>query len=116
MTMPLAPSFIRQTLRDHDPHVVVIHRDAFVQGQWFGAEQAAGGTMFEELQGIIPWASERQATVIFIDNGRAPQLHTEKLRQIGSLHFPSTDFFERVPEMPRRSAIYELAQKFGKNA
>jgi hypothetical protein len=105
-----------ESLARNTPQLVVIHRDAFTGGPWFGAEEAAGGTMLEEIGLILPWAVEREVPVIFVDNGTADQLHTGRLREIGSLFFPSAEFFQRLPEKPRRSAIYELAEKFGNHA
>ncbi|MBG6218716.1 hypothetical protein IWX75_003203 [Arthrobacter sp. CAN_A6] len=110
--MPIFPSCLVNSVDTLQPQIIVIQRAALNSGPWFGTEDAAGGTLFEEIRRLAPWSRKRKVPVIFVDNGQPERLHTAALRDIGSIVFPSAAFFDELPEGPRRSHIYELSQRF----
>ncbi|MHA7156269.1 hypothetical protein [Arthrobacter sp. TMN-50] len=113
--LPLYPSTLVESIDAGQPNLIIIHRSAFDDGPWFGSETSAGGTMIDELLRIFPWSRKKNVPVIFIENGQAEHTHTQSIRNIGTVIFPSREFFDALPENPRRLKIYELAQRFGRN-
>lgn len=114
LTFPILPSCLVRSIDVLQPKVIVIHRNAFQNGPWLGSEEAAGGTSVDLIRRILPWSRKRNVPVLFIENGLPDGYFTERLRELGTEHFPSFDG-GRVPEGARRSEIYEIAQKFAVN-
>lgn len=110
--IPLLPSCLVRSVDKTQPKTIVIHREAFHEGPWFGAEDATGGVAVETIRRLLPWSRKWNVPVIYIDNGSPDQFYTPYLREIGTQFFPSEEFFARLPEGAPRSAIYHIAQDF----
>ncbi|MHA7276379.1 hypothetical protein [Arthrobacter sp. HLT1-21] len=115
LVLPLFPSTLVESIDAGQPNLIIIHRSAFADGPWFGSETSAGGTMIDELRRILPWSRKKNVPVVFVENGQEEQTYTQSIRNIGTVIFPSEEFFDVLPESPRRRKIYELAQQFGRH-
>lgn len=111
---PLLPSCLVRSVDSLQPELIVIHRSAFHEGPWFGAEDAAGGTAVDVIRRLLPWSRKRKVPVIFIENGLPDEYHTAFLREIGTDFFPADGDGGRVPEGAPRSAIYEISEKYSR--
>lgn len=109
---PILPSCLVRSVDKLKPQIVVIHRSAFCDGPWFGAEDASGGTAVETIRRLLPWSRKHSVPVIFIENGMPDRYHTAYLREVGTEHFPASANGGRVLEGAPRSAIYDISQRF----
>lgn len=110
--LPLLPSCLVNSVDDGQPRMIVIHRSAFQDGPWFGAEEATGGTSVDVIRRLLPWSRRRQVPVLFIDNGAPDGYYTSVLREIGTEIFPSEKSYSRLPEGAPRSRIFQIARRF----
>ncbi|WP_162943617.1 hypothetical protein [Arthrobacter celericrescens] len=112
--MPLLPSTLVNSVDAGQPRMIVIHRSAFQDGPWFGAEDAAGGAAADTIRRLLPWSRKRQVPVLFIENGTPDGYFTNMLREIGTEIFPSEHSGSSVPEGAPRRAIFQIALRFAK--
>jgi hypothetical protein len=112
--MPLLPSTLVNTVDAGQPKMIVIHRSAFQDGPWFGAEDAAGGASADTIRRLLPWSRKRQVPVLFIENGTPDRYFTKLLREIGTEVFPSEHSASNVPEGAARRSVYRIALRSAK--
>ena len=110
--VPLMPSCMVQTVDREKPQVIVIHRAAFHEGPWIGAEGSTGGAASHDLLRLKPWSRKHGVPVLFIENGANDEFYTPALREIGTEVFQTRETRSRVPEGAPRSMIFRLAAKF----
>jgi len=112
--LPLLPSCLVNSVDAGQPRLIVIHRAAFQDGPWYGAEDAAGGIAVDVIMQLLPWSRKHKVPVLFVENGAPDSFYTGVLREIGTEHFPSDQSYSRVTEGAPRSTIFQLAHKFAR--
>ena len=112
--MPLLPSTLVNSVDAGQPKMIIIHRSAFQDGPWFGAEDATGGTAADTIRRLLPWSRKRRVPVLFIENGTPDRYFTSMLREIGTEVFPSEHSESSVPEGASRRAVFQIALRFAK--
>lgn len=110
--MPLLPSCLISSVDAGQPGMIVIHRAAFQDGPWFGAEDASGGTSVDVIKRLRPWSRKRKVPVLFIENGAPDGFYTSVLREIGTEILSSVDDLNRVQEGAPRKAVFEIGRRY----
>lgn len=113
LVAPLLPGCVYETLETLRPDMVLVHRSAFEEGVWFGADRLESGYLVEDIKQIGKWSKAHGTTVIIVDNGKPENYFAGVLEDIGTLFFPNRYFFTRASiEGAKRSLIYELCESY----
>ncbi len=113
--IPLMPSCLVNSVDSHKPQVIIIHRAAFHEGPWVGAEASTGGKAAKDILRLNPWSKKHDVPILFIENGTQDGFYTSAFREMSSEVFPSDRSHSRVPEGAPRSKVFQLAAQFAIN-
>lgn len=116
MTVPLYPDSLVTTVDATRPEFIVIERAALYTGTWFGAEREEGGRLVDELGRLGKWSRKRGCRLILVDSTHPEAFYTAYIRELAHHVFPSSGFWDELPERPKRRKLFHLAQKFGQQA
>jgi hypothetical protein len=85
----LRPSCSVDQLERSQPDVLLIDRNAFIAGQWFGAESPVGESLLREIQDCVSWAGNQGLPVYYADSTvQPPDVNSAAIRSMAGMVFP----------------------------